>query len=1095
MGIITQTDEEKKVLGFDSTLDFSAKQEESEMVEPKSPGLVETLGASLADETTIGSAVTGNLRMPYWMSTEQADTEFDPTPFMTDKYIGYEDDFLLANDEQEAMDIQKELDRQIEYDDITSASGAKGIATDIAVQFVDPINYIPFLNTIKVAKGATRGKRVMETAWNFSKAGLTATASQEAILQATQRGRSEAESAVAIGSATLLSGFMGAGVGRFIDKMDNVPSPDELTERFTKEFGDQPLDNPAMESVPLGDSSVGAMVFEEVSFDDLKPAKGFGVEEFIAKVPVYRSSGTTFDPFTNPLMRLMYNSQSKEAKLGTMKLSEFPLRLEGHENGNFVSPPNAMSAIRRDQSDMTLPAIQDLDIGFNGYKKRIKQSGAEPLSRKDFNSEIWMAMNKGDESSLPEVKAVAQSIRKHVLAPALDELRAMGRDLPDAPGKAESYVMRNYSANAIRSDEAGFIDILAEQFARDVAKAEEIVSSGKLKAEPKKTQTRLKEQVKLSVDDFREIAREVSTKIQGLPANRHVSALEFDLSSVAKTAGSASSLKKRSLQLDDDIVERLVNGGFIDTDVELAVKKYMGTVMRDVRISQHIGDVDGTKIMKQINDDYDQKLILNQGKQARATEGTKEFKKLKKEEKKLRKQRDADLGDFKGMVDRVNGTYNANQTSFESVAKNLNSMRLMGSMLESALPDVSRVGLTQASAPIFRQSVGKLKNIITNPEKYRMYVKQAQALTVATDRVLGGRMAHLADIADDMYKDQGRGVTSAVSDYTGKFFDHIGANHWNETWETITATALSSEAMDGAGRFVSGKATAEDMVKFAEGGMDKSQIRTVHKFFKAHGDKDGALSILNIDKWVPETIEEKRAINSFRDMIARSTETLIIQPGQDTSLWGSKGFGSMIMQFKGFGQASLMRSTFLYGQRIRKNPLDYRNYLAAASQIAMGASVTTLRLYLGYLAGSTMWEKAQDWSTERWVMEGVDRSGMLGSIMDSYNTIGQPILSATGFPGVQPLTRFQQRNVVDRALGPTAGLLTDSIFGALPTAAKTLTGQKPTQAEIKATRRILPYQNYIGLRYLLDGGMNKAFDEFNIPKNKKQTEILSNPNL
>lgn len=1068
-------------LGSASALTFADKKEPDES-KTERPSFGTTLSSSFLDETSIGSAVTGDTHLPYYMTGATADLSFE-VPEIEEKYIPFADEFLFANNQQEFDDIKADLDNQIEYDRVSQASGVLGIATDIAVQFVDPINYVPFLNQVNKAKSITVGSRVLETGFNFAKAGAKATLAQEAILQATQRGRSVEESVTSIGSATLFSGLIGAGVGKFIDKVDPNAKQADLDEAFYKEMTEDTLEGKTMPPVDIGDSSVGAMKFEEVSEKDLMPSKGIGIERLISKVPVYRNAGTTFDPFTNPLLRTMYNGD-KQTKIETLKLAEFPLRLEGHDKGTFVSPPNSQAAIRRDQSEMLLPSLLSHQDGYKNYIKRMKKEGVKPLNKEEFNREVYLAMDRGDVSSIPEVQKVASDGRKYALTPALEEIRATGRNLPDSPKDAESYVMRNYNVRSVRERETKFLDILSEQFSRYVSKAEDAVVKTK----------KQNVQAKLSPDDVREIAREVSTKIQNLPTNKHVSALEFDLSSLAKTAGGAENLKKRSLFLDDDIKEVLVREGFIETDFELNLKKYMGTVMRDVRVAQHIGDTTGDKAKLRIMESYDQKITLLEGKKKAAKEGSKEYKEILKQERKLKKQRDADLSDFQGMLDRITGRYNQNQTDTESIIKNLNTMRFMGSVVESALPDGARAGLTQASGPIFRQSMGILKDLVANPKKYKMSVKQAQDLTVATDRLLGGRFASIADIADDVKSLEGRGAASAVSDFTGKFFNHTGANLWNEAWETVVSTSLSSEAVEAAGRFVSGKASVEDMAKFSEGGMSKAQIRTVYKMFKKYGEKDRSLSILNMDRWDPVSIDEKRAINAFKDMIGRSTETLIITPGQDTSLWGSKGIGSLIMQFKSFGQASLMRSTFLYGQRIRKNPADFSNYIALVTQLGLGASVTALRLYFGYLAGSSAWEQARGWSTERWVLEGVDRSGVLGSIMDTWNTVGQPLLSTSGVPGIQPLTRFQQRNAVDRALGPSMGLIYDA-WGAVPALTNPLLGESPTQANINSLRRLMPYQNYIGLRYLIDGGMRSIYDEFDVPKSKKieSSDIAGSP--
>lgn len=1076
----------------DPLLDEQMEQENKER-----PPFLQTLKSSFLTENTIGSFITGNTLMPHWMDSEYVDLDFDRTPYITEKYLPFADQFIKANTEQEALLIQRSLDREIEHDLVRGQAGWHGIVTDIVAGTADPITWAPFLNGVKIKQGAKGGAKVLNYATEFGKAGFKGTAAQEAILQATQEGRSVAESSVNIASGTVLSGMLGGTFGTYLARnefFNGAKDLETLDQRFFDEMADDSDDSHfiTMDDID-GDGSAGAMSLQDVTLEDLELSDGAGIAKIMAKAPTLRPSDIenapvdVIDLFNNPVMRVLSNSESKEAKIGLLTLAESPLRLKGHDKGTFVSPSNVRGAMRRDEAQMLVPTLVEIENGFKTYAKRLKDAGqySGKITKDDFKTEVYMALNRGDKSEIPEVEQIAQTIRNKIFSPALEELRQAGFDLPDAPGKDLSYVMRNYNPRNIRARENDFIDALTEQFVRDIKKAEAEVQTGKVKERPSTQRKKIEAQATFDLAEVRTIAREVAQKIQGLPSNRPSSSVEFDLSRAYRGAGGAENLKSRSLQLDDDIVERLAREGFIDTDIERLVHRYVNTVMRDLRVTQKIGDLTGDKVGLRIRDEYNQKIDqLETAKKSMKDET--EVKKADKRIRKLKKQRRSDLQDWYSMVAVRTGEYNAQQGKIASVTKNLNTMRLMGSMVESAMPDVARVGFAQASGPIFRQSLGTLKDAAFNRKKFKLSVDEARALATATDVIGSSRMASMADIQNDAYANANRGFTSTVSDFTNKFFTHIGANHWNELWETISSQMISSQAIKEINMLAKGQGNKKEIIaKLAEGGMTEAQAKLVAKMFKKHGAFEGDLAITNVHKWSPETLEESEAMNAYIDMVARDVERLIIQPDLDRSLFASKGVGSLIMQFKSFGNSSLMRATALYGQRAFKNPKDFRNHIAMVTQIAFGGVVASMKLYLLGLAGSTAWDRAKDWSNERWLLEAVDRSGVTGNITDIYNSYIQPTANFAGIPGLEPLTRYQQRGQIDRFFGPSMGLIDDTLTGVLPTVVRPLTGNMPTQAEIKAARRTLPYQNYIGLRYLLDGGMNTAFEELDIPKSRE----------
>jgi hypothetical protein len=82
---------------------------------------------------------------------------------------------------------------------------------------VDPLIFLPSGAFVKSARG---GYSAIKSAALVGAAGGFQTGIQESILQATQETRTAAESAMAIGSATLLTGLFGTGAAAFASRVE-----------------------------------------------------------------------------------------------------------------------------------------------------------------------------------------------------------------------------------------------------------------------------------------------------------------------------------------------------------------------------------------------------------------------------------------------------------------------------------------------------------------------------------------------------------------------------------------------------------------------------------------------------------------------------------------------------------------------------------------------------------------------------------------------------------------------------------------------------------------------------------------------------------
>lgn len=111
------------------------------------------------------------------------------------------------------------------------------------------------------------------------------------------------------------------------------------------------------------------------------------------------------------------------------------------------------------------------------------------------------------------------------------------------------------------------------------------------------------------------------------------------------------------------------------------------------------------------------------------------------------------------------------------------------------------------------------------------------------------------------------------------------------------------------------------------------------------------------------------------------------------------------------------------------------------------------------------------------IIEGIDRSGLLGSVMEINNTLEK--LSSNNF-GLRPLlgvergaARFVSRSMSENLLGPTFGSFLDT---SLRVANAGLSEDGWNETDTRALRRLIPYQNLSIIRQGFDTIEEKVGD-------------------
>jgi hypothetical protein len=141
--------------------------------------------------------------------------------------------------------------------------------------------------------------------------------------------------------------------------------------------------------------------------------------------------------------------------------------------------------------------------------------------------------------------------------------------------------------------------------------------------------------------------------------------------------------------------------------------------------------------------------------------------------------------------------------------------------------------------------------------------------------------------------------------------------------------------------------------------------------------------------------------------------------------------------------------------------------------IGMGALGTALRDF-----ASGHGERTRERSAGKWVVDSIDRSGILSLYMEFDQLSGKltGMSPANAIAGEAP-SRFAARGLAGQALGPSFGLATD-----LATTTRGVVEDEFTQSELHKIRRLLPGQNVFYTSWLFDQLEKGISESANLPE-------------
>ncbi|HIC0658550.1 TPA: hypothetical protein ACWZTY_004163 [Klebsiella pneumoniae] len=448
------------------------------------------------------------------------------------------------------------------------------------------------------------------------------------------------------------------------------------------------------------------------------------------------------------------------------------------------------------------------------------------------------------------------------------------------------------------------------------------------------------------------------------------------------------SSRQRTLNLPDNMMR-----DYLESDANYVLQRHIREASPDIELTRVFGNRNLESQLKAIQDEYDELMRARPQEQA-----------------KLAKARENDIRDITAMRDRLVGTYGMpdDPSSFFVRAgramRNVNFVTKLGGMTVSAIPDLARGVMVNG----FSKTMKGYGALISRSPAFAANKSEMKKMGVMVETVLNSRSRLMADLVDSSTRtNAAEAGLDRVTDVFGKL---TLMGQYNDINKAING-------MVTADSILSGSAPASRIAKL---GISPATAVRINEQFRKHGEVLDGWHIGNFDKW-----DDDYASGVFQSAVLKDTNNIIITPGiGDTPLWASSPIGRTVFQFRSFTTASYNRATI--GGLSEGNA---QFYYGTAFQIALGA--------LTYALKQAANGKEVDWSPQKLALEGIDRSGILGPLME-YNNMAEK--ATGGMFGLGPIlgtgtqSRYASRGLIGSALGPTFGLLdtvTDVTAGVL----------------------------------------------------------------
>ena len=808
-----------------------------------------------------------------------------------------------------------------------------------------------------------------------------------------------------------------------LSRLEQDIIPSEYQQRLDKILAEEQriIDQPPAtgETPTLGQMArAEGITPTELSVGAAQVANGEEVTGKIAKLVV---RALRFDPLSrtitskNPVVRTLSN-----------RLAENPIAMD---RGGVT----AVESLIKLHDGKYASALQAHLDQFKIYR----QNGGK-LNKRRFNEAVSRAL-RDDVSEIPEALASSRTWRDELYDPLKNEAIGVGLLPEDVDvSTAVNYLNRRWNKDKILANQPDFEQRVGrwlkdedlKLFSRAKQAQEDIkTATGAEKTKLQKTIDRAeyKEGMDLAEQEYEDIARQIAQRIMGSPDGR----LPYDWkigdgSSTGKLNGTPmrGPLRSRTFQIPDNMID-----DFLDNDIEDLGRIYLRQIAPDVELKRAFDDVEMTNQIAEVQEWY-----------SMASRNAK----TEKERIALGRGRKSDIEDIAGMRDRIRGVYGMeNPDSIwhrtARVSRNLNYMRLMGGVVASSIPDVARIFAAEGFTKTFTKG---LVPLATNLKTFKVSAAEGKRYGVGVDALMRGRSQIIADVAD--YTRGGTGIERGIQSLTDNFGRINIMDYWTAGVKQLHAVTMQTSVIEG---LLKGKIDK----RLSRLGIDDANAMNIARQLEKYAEKVDGVWLSNARNWDVPELER-----IWGAALRKESDRVIVVPGQEKPLFMSTPMGKTVMQFRSFMFASTQRMFIASLQNQEHNTIGGLLMLTGMGMMSYSFK---------------QWDAGREISDDpaELIIEGIDRSGSLGAIMEINNTIEKISGNSIGLRrllGVDgPAARFASRSAVESALGPTFGSLLDTT---MRVGNAGLGEEDWTDSDTRALRRLLPGQNLTFVRQGLD---------------------------
>lgn len=495
---------------------------------------------------------------------------------------------------------------------------------------------------------------------------------------------------------------------------------------------------------------------------------------------------------------------------------------------------------------------------------------------------------------------------------------------------------------------------------------------------------------------------------------------------------------------------------FLDTDIRRLSRIYTRTLGPDIELQRKFGSLNVSEWIEPASAERYAKIeaLTKNEKPEKMTQEAWD-KKIAKQTLKINEDFELHKRNVEAVIQRLRGTrgmpsdpdgfaYRAARTIM-----NLNVLRMMGMVTVSSLPDVSRpimrYGLTRTFRDGFLPMIQGLKALKLNRAEARL-------AGVANDVSAHMRALAYRDVTDELQR--GSTFEKGVEWATNRMGVVALFDYWTQAMETLSSSVANAKLMDALARVNTGEGNLSQ--KAAETFLAENSINgvTAQRIWK-QVDEGGGGKVDGV--WWPNTESwtDNEAMRAYRAALAREVFVTIPRPGAERALPSDANMlGRMLYQFKSFGMSSMAKITMAGVQQ-----KDMAALSGALASLGMGM----LSYYLwAVVSGDKAYNEMLNAGPGKWADEAISRSGIVGNLGEVQRVAQTIPLFApyASFSGGRQ-TRRPGDDVVEALFGPS--------FDFVQNATGVLSGlHEPTQGTLKQFRRLIPFQNALGLREAID---------------------------